>query len=147
MSSSEKPLAIDIPVQLPELKVAFSVAALAFEGDLPASIFHLELIAKDADDWNANAQIIAVFHTNAGHVTLNDIAYNAERTVATGNPYKKLLLDLMKLGVQIELCGATARVHKWGNVDLLPRPKLNTVPIPKMSQPLPQSFAQIPRGD
>jgi len=53
MSSSEKPLAIDIPVQLPELKVAFSVAALAFEGDLPASIFHLELIAKDADDWNA----------------------------------------------------------------------------------------------
>jgi hypothetical protein len=41
MSNSEKPLFIDIPVKLPELKVAFSVAALAFEGDLPASLFHL----------------------------------------------------------------------------------------------------------
>jgi hypothetical protein len=40
MSNSEKPLSIDIPVKLPELKAAFSVAALAFEGDLPASIFH-----------------------------------------------------------------------------------------------------------
>ncbi len=147
MGSSEKPLAIDIPVQLPELKVAFSVAALAFEGDLPASIFHLELIAKDADDWNANAQIIAVFHTNAGHVTLNDIAYNAERTVATGNPYKKLLVDLMKLGVQIELCGATARVHKWGNVDLLPRVKVNTDAMARMSQLVQQGFVQITEWD
>ena len=37
-------LRIDIPVKLTELKVAFSVAALAFEGDLPASIFHLQVI-------------------------------------------------------------------------------------------------------
>src|SRR6516225_1859577 len=111
MSTLEKPLHIDIPVTLQELKVAFSVAALAFEGDLPASIFHLELIAKDARDWNADSQIIAVFHTNAGHVTLNDSAYNSDRMVATGNPYKELLADLMKRGVHIELCGATARAH------------------------------------
>jgi len=44
--------------------------ALAFEGDLPASIFHLQLIENDIADWNAKAQVIAVFHTNAGHVTL-----------------------------------------------------------------------------
>ena len=41
----KKPHHIDIPVTLPKLKAAFSVATLAFEGDLPASIFHLELIA------------------------------------------------------------------------------------------------------
>ena len=46
MSTLEKPLHIDIPVTLRELKVAFSVAALAFEGDLPASIFHLQLITQ-----------------------------------------------------------------------------------------------------
>jgi len=67
-----------------------------FEGDLPASIFHLQLIEKDVADWNARAQIFAVFHTNAGHVTLNDEAYNAERMVATGNPYKGLVADLIK---------------------------------------------------
>jgi hypothetical protein len=32
--------------------------------------------------------LISVFHTNAGHVTLSDDAYNAERNIATGNPYK-----------------------------------------------------------
>src|SRR5712691_96719 len=96
MSTSAKPLHIDIPVKLAEVKVAFSVPALAFEGDLPASIFHLQLIEKDIADWNANAQVIAVFHTNAGHVRLNDKAYNTERNVATGNPYKDLVSDLMK---------------------------------------------------
>ena len=120
MSTSEKPLHIDIPVTLPELKAAFSVAALGFEGDLPASIFHLQLIAKDVADWKAKAQVIAVFHTNAGHVTLHDQAYNKDRMVSTGNPYKQLVADLMKRGVQVELCGATAAVHHWGNEDLLP---------------------------
>src|SRR5258707_15705974 len=104
---SEKPLQIDIPVTLTEVKVAFSVASLAFEGDLPASIFHLRLLENDIDSWSAVSQVIAVFHTNAGHVTLNDKAYNADRNVATGNPYKELLADLMKRGVKVELCGAT----------------------------------------
>ncbi len=76
MSNLEKPLHIDIPVKLAEVKVAFSVLSLAFEGDLPASIFHLQLIENDIADWHAKAQVIAVFHTNAGHVTLNDKAYN-----------------------------------------------------------------------
>ena len=85
MSSSARPLHIDIPVTLAALRVAFSVPALTFEGDLPASIFHVQLLKTDAEAWKANAEIVAVFHTNAGHVTLNDQAYNAERNVATGN--------------------------------------------------------------
>ena len=36
------PLHIDIPVKLAEVKIVFSVGALAFEGDLPASIFYLQ---------------------------------------------------------------------------------------------------------
>ena len=143
MSTSVKPLHIDIPVKLAELKVAFSVAALAFEGDLPASIFHLQLIEKDVADWNARAQIFAVFHTNAGHVTLNDEAYNAERMVATGNPYKGLVADLIKRGVQIELCGATAKVHKWGTADLLPGVKVNTDAMARMTQLVQEGFVKI----
>ena len=134
-------------MKLTEVKVAFSVAALAFEGDLPASIFHLGLIAKDTADWNANSQIIAVFHTNAGHVTLNDNAYNSDRMVSTGNPYKELLADLMKRGVQIELCGATARAHNWGNADLLTGIKVNTDAMARMSQLVQQGFVQISEWD
>jgi intracellular sulfur oxidation DsrE/DsrF family protein len=143
MSTSEKPLHIDIPVKLAEVKVAFSVPALMFEGDLPASIFHLQLIENDIADWNAKAEVIAVFHTNAGHVTLNDQAYNTERMVATGNPYKKLVADLMKRGVQIELCGATAKIHKWGNADVLPGVKVNTDAMARMTQLVEEGFVQI----
>src|SRR5258708_718930 len=54
------------------------------------------------------------------------ISYNTDRNVATGNPYKELVADLMKRGAHIELCGATAKVHNWGNEDLLPGIKINT---------------------
>jgi intracellular sulfur oxidation DsrE/DsrF family protein len=140
---SEKPLHIDIEVKLAEVKVVFSIGALAFEGDLPASIFHLQLIKNDIVDWNAQAQVIAVFHTNAGHVTLNDIAYNDERNVATGNPYKELVADLKKRGVQIELCGATAKVHKWGNSDLLPEIKVNRDAMARTTQLVQEGFVKI----
>src|SRR5215470_13333837 len=147
MSTLEKPLHIDIPVTLSELKIGFSVAALAFEGDLPASIFHLQLITNNIADWRAKAQVIAVFHTNAGHVTLHDDAYNAERKVATGNPYRRLLAELMKRGAEIELCGATAAAHMWGNEDLLPGIKVNTNAMARMSQLVQEGFVQITEWD
>ena len=147
MNTLEKPLHIDIPVTLTDLKAAFSIAALAFEGDLPASIYHLQLIAQNITDWNATAQVIAVFHTSAGHVTLHDRAYNADRMVSTGNPYKELLADLMKHGLQVELCGATATVHHWGNEDLLPGIKVNTNAMARMSQLAQDGFVQITEWD
>jgi intracellular sulfur oxidation DsrE/DsrF family protein len=147
MSTSQKPLHIDIPVRLTDLRIAFSIADLAFEGDLPACLFHLQLITNDVADWKAQAKVIAVFHTNAGHVTLHDDAYNADRMVATGNPYKQLLLDLMKRGVQVELCGATATVHKWGNADLLRGIQVNTDAMSRMSQLVQERFIQISEWD
>ena len=143
MAASEKPLHIDIPLKLADVKVVFSVGALAFEGDLPASMFHLQLIENDIADWNAKSQVVAVFHTNVGHVTLHDIAYNADRNIATGNPYKELVADLMKRGVQIELCGATAKAHKWGNSDLLPGIKVNTDAMARTTQLVQEGFVKI----
>jgi intracellular sulfur oxidation DsrE/DsrF family protein len=143
MSVSEKPLHIDIPVKLANVKTVFSIGALAFEGDLPASIFHLQLVENDIADWNARSEVIAVFHTNAGHVTLNDTAYDAERNIATGNPYKELVTDLMKRGVRIELCGATAKIHNWGNADLLPDVKVNTDAMARTTQLVQEGFVKI----
>ncbi len=143
MSVPEKLLHIDIPVKLANVNTVFSIGALAFEGDLPASIFHLQLIENDIGDWNAKSEVIAVFHTNAGHVILNDRAYNAERNIATGNPYKQLVTDLMKRGVHIELCGATAKVHNWGNADLLPDIKVNTDAMARTTQLVQEGFVKI----
>jgi intracellular sulfur oxidation DsrE/DsrF family protein len=143
MSTLKKQLHIDIPVKLAEVKVAFSVAALAFEGDLPASLFHLHLIVNDISNWKAKSQVVAVFHTNAGHVTLHDQAYNADRNIATGNPYRQLVTDLMERGVQVELCGATAKAHGWGNADLIPRIKINTDAMARTIQLVQEGFVKI----
>src|SRR5580698_635853 len=80
------PLHVDIPVKLDDVKVVFSVAALSFEGDLPAPLIHLQIITGDIADWGATSEVVVVFHSNAGHVTLNDAAYNADRHIQTGNP-------------------------------------------------------------
>jgi intracellular sulfur oxidation DsrE/DsrF family protein len=136
-------LHIDIPVKLSEVKVLFSVGALAFEGDLPAALFHMQVIDNDIADWKATSEVIAVFHTNAGHVTLNDAAYNKERNIATGNPSKALIAGLVKRGVRVELCGATAKAHNWVNADLLPDVKVNTDAMARMTQLVQQGFVKI----
>ena len=136
-------LVIDIPVKLPQVKSVHSIGALQFEGDLPASIFHLQLITDDIAEWQASADLIAVFHTNAGHVTLNDAAYNQARNISTGNPYKLLVADLMRRGVKIELCGATARVNHWGNSDLLPEVKINLDAMARTIQLVQQGYVKI----
>ncbi len=143
LSDAKKPLRIDIPVKLKEVKIAFNIAGLAFEGDLPASIFHLQLITKDIADWNAKAQVIAVFNTNAGHPLLNDESYNAERNVKTGNPYKELITELMKNGVQMEMCGATAAAHKWSNADFIAGVKVNTDAMSRMAELAQEEFVEI----
>ena len=143
MASPDKPLHIDIPVTLDDVKAVFSVETLAFQGDLPASIIHLQVLTSDIANWGATSEVVAVFHTNAGHVTLHDKAYDTERNVNTGNPYKELIASLISRGVQVELCGATARVHHWGNEDLLPDIKVNTDAGARMIQLVQQGFVKI----
>jgi intracellular sulfur oxidation DsrE/DsrF family protein len=138
-----KELHIDIPVRLTEVKSVYSIGGLAFEGDLPASIFHLQLIENDIADWRAKSEIIAVFHTNAGHVTLHDRAYNTDRNIATGNPYKDLVTGLMRRGVKVELCGATAKVHGWGNEDLMPGILVNTDAMSRTTQLVQEGYVKI----
>jgi intracellular sulfur oxidation DsrE/DsrF family protein len=143
MLKGEKTIHIDIPVKLEAVKVVFSVASLSFEGDLPASLFHMGLIVDDIADWKAKSQVVAVFHTNAGHVTLHDAAYNADREITTGNPYKGMVADLIKRGVKIELCGATAKVHNYGNADLLPDIKINRDAMARTTQLVQEGFVKV----
>jgi intracellular sulfur oxidation DsrE/DsrF family protein len=143
VTSSEKPLQIDIPVKLDDVKAVFSVGALAFQGDMPTAIIHLQRVTSDIADWGATSEVVAIFHTDAGHVTLHNKAYNAEGNIGTGNPYKELIAGLMTRGVHVELCGATARIHHGGNEDLLPGIKVNTDAGARMIQLVQQGFVKI----
>jgi intracellular sulfur oxidation DsrE/DsrF family protein len=84
-----------------------------------------------------------VFSTLAGHPTLNDEAYNLSRNITTGNPFKDQILDLMKKGVQIELCGATAAAHNWTNSDVIPGVKVNTDAMARLTQLAQQGFIEM----
>lgn len=143
MTYPNSPLQIDIPVKLDDVKTVFSVADLSFEGDLAACLFHLQLITNDIADWSATSEVVVVFHTSAGHVTLHDNAYNADRMVETGNPYKRLVADNQERGVQVDLCGATAKVHHYGNEDLLPGIKINTDAMSRTTELVQQGFVKI----
>jgi intracellular sulfur oxidation DsrE/DsrF family protein len=137
------PLHIDIPVKLDEVKAVLSVADLSFMGDMPAPLAHLQLLTGDIADWGATSEVVVIFHTNAGHLTLNDAAYNADRNIETGNPYKDLVTNLMSRGVHVELCGATARAHHYGNEDLIPGINVNTDAGARMTQLVQQGFVKI----
>lgn len=143
MKHAETTLTIDVPVVLQQVKAVHSIGRLEFEGDLPAALFHLRLITGDIANWGAKSEVIAVFHTNAGHLTLHDDAYNGSRKIATGNPYKGLIADLVKRGVKVELCGATARSNGWGNADLLPDMKINQDAMARTIQLVQQGFVKI----
>jgi intracellular sulfur oxidation DsrE/DsrF family protein len=49
----------------------------------------------------------------------------------------------MRRGVQIELCGATAKIHNWGNAELLPGVKVNTDAMARTTQLVQQGFVKI----
>lgn len=113
MLSHESALHIAIPVRMDNVKIVFSVASLSFEGDLPAALFHVGLIVDDVEDRKVKSEVVVVFHTNAGHVTLRNETYNKDRYISVGNLYWKLVTDLMEKGVLVELCGATAKARGW----------------------------------
>src|SRR5262249_25236445 len=103
----------------------------------------MQLIKNDIASWSATSEIIAVFHTNAGHVTLHDTASNAAVNIVTRNSYNDLISDREERGVHVELCGATARAHNWGNADLLPGIKVNTDAMARTTQLVQQGFVKI----
>ncbi len=52
----------------------------------------------------------------------------------TGNPYKELVADLIKQGVQVEECAVSMKSHNWINEDLLPGLKVNTGTVGRLIQ-------------
>jgi hypothetical protein len=46
-------------------------------------------------------------------------------------------------GVQVELWGATAKAHGWGNVDLIPGIKINTDAMARTTQLVQEGFVKI----
>src|SRR5664280_1186419 len=140
----ERMIHIDIPVVLKKANVVFNMDHLAFAGDLPIGINYMHLLANRFKEVDIKGQIIGIFHSDAAYMTLTDKAYNAYRDVSTGNPYKGLIAELIKQGVQIEECAVSMKNHKWGNEDLLPGVKVNTGAVGRLIQLTQEGYVQMP---
>ncbi|MHB8894135.1 MAG: DsrE family protein [Candidatus Geothermincolia bacterium] len=86
---------------------------------------------------------MGVFHGDAAYMTLTDKAYNAYRAVSTGNPYKELIAELLKQGVQMEECAVSMGAHNWINEDLLLGVKVNTGAVIRLIQLNQEGYVQI----
>jgi intracellular sulfur oxidation DsrE/DsrF family protein len=133
-AGQEQSLRIDIPTKLDKANVVVDFGHAVYVGDMPFALGDINLLANDAREWNAKGQIVMIFHGDAAYLILNDASYNTNRHVTTGNPYQKILNGLMEKGVQLELCGATAKANHWCNADLLPGVKVNLNAMARVTQ-------------
>jgi intracellular sulfur oxidation DsrE/DsrF family protein len=140
---AEHPLSIDIPVTLERANVVFDIGHAIYMGDMPFFIGDLNLLAGDFASGATKGHIVAVLHGDAAYIVLNDDAYNVNRHVKTGNPYGQLIAGWLKQGVQVELCGATAKNNHWGNADLIVGVKVNTDAMIRVTQLEQQGYTLI----
>jgi len=131
---SQPGLHIDVPTRLNKANVVVDMGHAVFGGDMPFALGDIQLLATHLRQWQANGQVIVIFHGDAAYMVLNDSAYDANRHVTTGNRFKSALNEWMAMGVQIELCGATAEANHWTNADLLPGVKVNLNAMVRLTQ-------------
>ena len=134
---------IDIPVNLEKADVVFNMDHLAFSGDMPVGIKYMHLLANRFKELGTKGRIIGIFHGDAAYMTLKDKAYNAYRHISTGNPYKGLIAELLKQGIQVEECAVSMKGHNWVNGDLLPGVKVNTGAVGRLIQLVQEGYVQI----
>jgi intracellular sulfur oxidation DsrE/DsrF family protein len=127
-------LHVDIPTKLDKANVVIDVGHAVLNGDMPFALADVGFLAKNFQQWKTMGQIIMIFHGDAAYLILNDDTYDGNRHVATGNPHKAVLNALMASGVQLELCGATAKGNHWGNANLLPGVKVNVNAMVRLTQ-------------
>lgn len=139
----EHKIEVEIPVVLEKANVVFNMDHLAFSGDFPVGINYMHLLVNRFKKMGIKGNIIGILHGDAAYMTLNDNVYNAYRHVSTGNPYKGLIAELLKQGVQIEECAVSMKNHKWGNEDLLPGVKVNTGAVSRLIQLIQEGYVQI----
>lgn len=143
VESGSPEIKIDIPVHLKKGNVVFNMDHLAFAGDQPVGLKYMSLLKERFDQEKISGKIIAVFHGEAGYMTLEDDSYNAYRNVKTGNPYKAQIQALIKNGIQIEECAVSMKSKKWLNKDLIPGVKVNTGAVVRLLELNQQGFYEV----
>lgn len=142
-AKAEPTIHVDVPVALKSAKVVFNMDHRAFAGDMPVGLKHMTLMTERLKKKGTLLDLVAVFHGDAGYMLLNDAAYDKERKIDTGNPYKGLIENLIKEGVGVEECMVTMKGNGWGNENLLPGVKVNSGADARIVQLVQQGYVML----
>jgi intracellular sulfur oxidation DsrE/DsrF family protein len=142
-AQGDEALHIDVPTTLQKANVVVDMGHLVFNGDAPFALGDINLLATDLREWNASGHVVVIFHGDAAYLVVNDETYNRNRHVSSGNRFKDAINELMQEGVQVELCGATAKGNHWGNANLLPGVKVNVNAMVRLTQLEQQGYTLI----
>jgi intracellular sulfur oxidation DsrE/DsrF family protein len=142
-AAQEKVLHVDIPTKLEKANVVVDMGHLVLNGDASFALGDINLLATNMGEWNTKGQVIMIFHGDAAYLVLNDESYNENRHASTGNRFREALSGLMQKGVQLELCGATAKANHWGNANLLPGIKVNVNAMVRLTQLEQQGYTLV----
>ena len=134
---------IDVPVPMKASRVVFNMDHPTFAGDQSIGLMYMRLMKMNYAAAKVPVEIIAVYHSMAGYILLNDEAYNKARKTTRGNPYKAEIAALQMLGVQFEECAQTARSNGWINADLLPGVKVDTGANLRLVQLVQDGYVQL----
>lgn len=91
-------------ISIREPKVAFSVNSLDETGNAPVGLHGMKVFAVLCNKHRIEGKLVAVFYGPAVKYLLTDQAYNTLFKVRTGNPAKSAVLELIKSGIQVEVC-------------------------------------------
>ena len=141
--STSPQIKIDVPVVLKQAKVLFNIDHAAFNGDAPVGLKQMELMLERLKPHGTKLSLAGVFHGDGGYMLLNDETYDKVRKTKTGNPYKGMVENLIKQGVEIEACAVTMKGNKWGNEDLLPGVKVNSGALGRIVQLEQEGYVMI----
>jgi len=140
---TEPELHIDIPVDLKGAKAVFNVEKADLDGDTPRGIKFMGKLVKFFQGKGARYRVVGIFKGDGLYLLLNDRNYNRVRHVRTGNPYRELLAELQRNGVEIEACGNSMLTQHYGNADLLPGVQVNEGAMSRTVQLVQDGFVQI----
>lgn len=143
LSQSSDHIRIDVTVILKQAKVVFNMDHAAFSGDIPIGLKHMSMMLERFKLTGTESSLVAVFHGDAGYILLNDESYNAVRKTRTGNPYKVMVENLIKQGVQIEECAVTMKANEWSNESLLSGVKVNSGALGRIVQLVQVGYVMI----
>lgn len=136
-----------IPVSIKKnIKAVYQIKDDDWKKGLGKGLLYIKKLVEAYDSMGIDPTdrlIHAVLHGSAGYWLLKDKPYNKIKGINTGNPNIKIIKDLVKNGVSIELCAQTMNNNGWEFEDILPEVKIVVGAYPRIIDLQMQGYAYI----